>query len=68
MPVHARICDRRTPWAFSHVLFGTDFPFRPGTEAVAGVSAHGFSAADLRAVGRDNALALLPRLRDQEKN
>jgi 6-methylsalicylate decarboxylase len=49
--------------SLSHVLFGTDFPFRPGAEAVAGVTAYNFAAADLRAIDRENALALLPRLR-----
>ncbi len=47
----------------SHVLFGTDFPFRPGAEVIDGMSEHGFSADDRRAIERDNALALLPRLR-----
>src|SRR5262249_35239393 len=46
-----------------HVLFGTDVPFRPAAEAVAGLADYGFDAADLRAIERDNALALLPRLR-----
>jgi 6-methylsalicylate decarboxylase len=48
----------------SHVLFGTDFPFRPGAEAVAGVADYKFDPADLRAIERDNALALMPRLQD----
>jgi 6-methylsalicylate decarboxylase len=47
----------------SHVLFGTDFPFRPGAEAVTGIAEFKFDPADLRAIERDNALALLPRLR-----
>jgi 6-methylsalicylate decarboxylase len=50
--------------SLAHVLFGTDFPFRPGAEAVAGVAEYKFAAADLRAIERGNALALLPRLRD----
>jgi predicted TIM-barrel fold metal-dependent hydrolase len=49
--------------SLSHVLFGTDFPFRPGAETVAGVAEHKFAAAELRAIERDNALALLPRLK-----
>ena len=46
----------------SQVLYGTDFPFRDGAEENAGLAAHGFGAADLRAINRDNALRLLPRL------
>jgi predicted TIM-barrel fold metal-dependent hydrolase len=49
--------------SLSHVLFGTDFPFRPGAEAVAGLTAYDFTAADRAAIERGNALALLPRLR-----
>ena len=48
----------------SQVLFGTDFP--PGgtsAEYVKALASCGmFSAADVRAVERDNAVRLLPRL------
>ena len=47
----------------SQVLYGTDFPFREGAEVIAGLSRHGFSAGDLRAIDRDNALRLMPRLK-----
>ncbi|MGH8641620.1 MAG: amidohydrolase family protein [Burkholderiales bacterium] len=47
----------------SQVLYGTDFPFRDGAEVIGGLSKHGFSAADLRAIDRDNALRLLSRLK-----
>jgi predicted TIM-barrel fold metal-dependent hydrolase len=47
----------------SHVLFGSDYPYRTGADNVKGLKDYGFSAADLRAIERDNALALLPRLR-----
>jgi predicted TIM-barrel fold metal-dependent hydrolase len=47
----------------AHVMFGTDFPFRPGAEAVSGLADYGFSAADLEAIDRGNAVALLPRLK-----
>jgi 6-methylsalicylate decarboxylase len=47
----------------SQILFGTDYPFRPGSEAVQGLRDFGFSEADLAAIERDNALALLPRLK-----
>ena len=47
--------------AVSQVMFGTDFPYRPGAEAVAGLNAYGFSAADLYAIDRGNALRMMPR-------
>jgi predicted TIM-barrel fold metal-dependent hydrolase len=45
----------------SQILWGTDFPFRFGTEYVKGLSEFGFSAEDLRQIDRENALRLLPR-------
>jgi predicted TIM-barrel fold metal-dependent hydrolase len=49
----------------SQVLFGTDFP--PGGTSAEYVRALAemkmFSAQDLRAIDRDNALRLLPRLK-----
>jgi len=45
----------------SQVMFGTDFPFRPGAEVVDGLTHYGFSPADLQAIERGNALRLLPR-------
>jgi predicted TIM-barrel fold metal-dependent hydrolase len=47
----------------SQVLFGTDYPLRPASEAVEGVSAYSFSDAERRALDRDNAVRLLPRLK-----
>jgi predicted TIM-barrel fold metal-dependent hydrolase len=47
----------------SQILWGTDFPFRLGTEYVKGLGEFGFSDADLRRIERDNALTLLPRWR-----
>jgi predicted TIM-barrel fold metal-dependent hydrolase len=47
----------------SQVLYGTDFPFRDGAEVSGGLGAYGFTAAELRAINRDNALRLLPRLK-----
>jgi predicted TIM-barrel fold metal-dependent hydrolase len=47
----------------SQILYGTDFPFRDGAEENAGLGAFGFSAADMRAINRENALRLLPRLK-----
>ena len=45
------------------VLYGTDFPFRDGAEANAGLAAFRFKPRDLRAIERDNALRLLPTLK-----
>jgi predicted TIM-barrel fold metal-dependent hydrolase len=47
----------------SQVLFGTDFPFRTAMDHVKGLTEYGFSDGDLRAIDRDNAVRLLPRLR-----
>jgi predicted TIM-barrel fold metal-dependent hydrolase len=43
------------------VLYGTDYPFRPGAEVNEGIAAYGFSAAEIRAIERENAAALLPQ-------
>jgi len=52
----------------SHILYGTDYPFaQPGT-VTKGLTEFGFSAADLRAIERDNALALFPRLKTLMKD
>jgi predicted TIM-barrel fold metal-dependent hydrolase len=45
------------------LLFGSDDPFVPLADTADGVTRVGFSAADLQLIGRDNALALLPRLK-----
>jgi len=45
----------------SQVMFGTDYPFRTCEEHVRGLAECGFNAADLRAIERDNAAAMLPR-------
>jgi len=47
----------------SQILFGSDYPYMEGEEQVMGLIDYGFSASDLRAIDRDNALRLLPRLR-----
>ena len=47
----------------SQILWGTDFPFRLGRDYVKSLGEFGFSAGDLRAIERDNALALLPQWR-----
>jgi 6-methylsalicylate decarboxylase len=45
----------------SQILFGSDYPYRTGEDNVKGLIDYGFSSADLRAIGRENALRLLPR-------
>ena len=49
----------------SHILFGTDFPLGTGIESVVkGLRDNGeFTAGELRAIERENALELLPRLK-----
>jgi predicted TIM-barrel fold metal-dependent hydrolase len=47
----------------SQVLFGTDFPYRTAAEHVKGLADYGFSAGDLAAIDRENALRLMPRLK-----
>jgi len=47
----------------SHILFGTDFPYRTSAEHVEGVTSFFTDEAERRGVLRDNALALMPRLR-----
>ena len=44
------------------ILFGSDNPFVPLRETAERMTELGLSAADLQAIGRDNALALLPNL------
>lgn len=46
----------------SQVVLGTDFPFRSPEANVQDLIELGFSASDLRAIYRENALALIPRL------
>lgn len=44
----------------SHVLYGSDFPYRRSGENVTGLAGCGLHAADLQAIARPNALTLLP--------
>jgi len=46
----------------SQILFGSDFPYRGLGETADSMAQLGLSASDLQAIGRENALALLPRL------
>jgi predicted TIM-barrel fold metal-dependent hydrolase len=48
----------------SQIVFGTDFPYRTAIEHVKGLAECGvFSAKELAAIDRENALTLLPRYR-----
>lgn len=47
----------------SHILFGTDYPFARAETVTKGLTAFAFSPAELRAIDRDNALELFPRLK-----
>ena len=47
----------------SHILFGTDYPFARAATGRRDSNGFGFNADDLRAIDRDNALTLFPRLK-----
>jgi 6-methylsalicylate decarboxylase len=47
----------------TQILFGSDHPFRPLAESAGTMTELGLSTAELQAIGWDNALAVLPRLR-----
>ena len=47
----------------TQILFGGDYPFVPIAETAVGMTKVGLSAADLQAIGRDNAARLLPRFK-----
>jgi 6-methylsalicylate decarboxylase len=50
----------------SHILFGTDYPLGGGSAEIVAkglMDNGGFTASELRAIDRDNALELLPRLK-----
>lgn len=47
----------------SQIVFGTDFPYRTAADHVKGLADYGFSAGDLQAIDRDNAVRLMPRLK-----
>jgi 6-methylsalicylate decarboxylase len=47
----------------SQIVFGTDYPYRTAADHVKGLTDYGFSAADLMAIDRSNALRLLPQLK-----
>ena len=47
----------------SQVMFGSDFPYRFGTEAVDGVAAYPFSEAERRAIDFENAIRVMPGLK-----
>ena len=50
----------------SQIVFGTDYPYRTAADHVKGLTAYGFSASDLMAIDRDNALRLLPGVKSKE--
>jgi predicted TIM-barrel fold metal-dependent hydrolase len=47
----------------SHLLYGTDFPYLTIADANSGLAAAGLSDERMRAIARDNALALFPRFK-----
>lgn len=51
----------------SQILLGTDCPYAPAGLTTSGIAALGLPEAELRALGRENARALLPRLPEVRK-
>jgi 6-methylsalicylate decarboxylase len=49
----------------SNLLFGSDYPLRPASEAVTGLTAFRFTDAERRSIERENAQRLIPRLRGE---
>jgi predicted TIM-barrel fold metal-dependent hydrolase len=49
--------------SISQILFGSDYPYVPIAVTAGGMTNLGLSAAELRVIGRDNAIAVLPRLK-----
>ncbi len=47
----------------SHMLYGTDFPYRDGAEINAGLAAWNFNAAELAAIDNGTARTLMPQLK-----
>ena len=45
-----------------HILFGTDFPFSSAADVARGLKEAGLSDDDLKAIERENALRLFPRV------
>jgi predicted TIM-barrel fold metal-dependent hydrolase len=49
--------------SISQVLFGSDYPYRDAKEAVDGMTAYKFSAADQKAINNGNAMRLMPSIK-----
>jgi predicted TIM-barrel fold metal-dependent hydrolase len=47
----------------SQIVFGTDFPFRTAADHADALIRFGFTAEELHAINRENALKLLPKFR-----
>src|SRR5258708_532949 len=47
----------------SQVMFGSDYPFRLGSEAVEGVHNYKFSPDEIKAIDSENAIRVMPALR-----
>ena len=47
----------------AQLLYGTDYPFRPGAEVNAGIAAQGFSPDEVRSIEHELAMKLMPRLK-----
>jgi predicted TIM-barrel fold metal-dependent hydrolase len=57
------VASLRVMAPLSHILFGTDYPFVNVAGSIEDLQQSASSDADRNAIYRDNALALLPRLK-----
>ncbi len=46
----------------SQIVYGSDYPYRLGPDTVNGLLAYGFGEREMQAIGRGNAVRLMPRL------
>src|SRR5262249_20476573 len=58
---HVQMPAMKTLVGFSQIVFGSDYPFGDPAYVARGLAHSGFTAGELRAIDRENALKLLPK-------